>query len=965
MIHKAQKILKTVFGYDKFISLQADIIENVLSKNDTLVIMPTGGGKSLCYQIPALIFKGITVVVSPLISLMKDQVEQLSETGVSAVLLNSSLPLPQYRRNVELVKEKKIKLLYIAPESLLKPGILEMLSSVQIDCLAIDEAHCISAWGHDFRPEYRQLTEFRRRFPDAVCVALTATATTRVRSDIKTSLGFKASNEYVASFNRENLFIQIIPKNNAVDQTIRFIKKYPDQSGIIYCFTRRQVDDLYAVLDGEGFSVRPYHAGLSDMERKQNQEMFIKDDVQIIVATIAFGMGINKLNVRFVIHFDMPKNIESYYQEIGRAGRDGLYSHCVMFFSYGDVYKIKHFINSKNDSEKRVAGIQFNAFLRFAETDDCRRIPLLGYFGEEYLLENCNMCDNCLDHDRELTDITIYAQKFLSCVKRTGEIFGMAHIIDVLRGSTAKKVLKFRHDKLSTYGIGKDLSKKEWMGLARQFVHKRYLDQDMEYGSLKLTGSAWEVLRGKEEVMGRLIKVDEDKQMTQKGTDLTIRPEYEKDLFEILRKKRKELADGANVPPYVVFPDKTLVEMASFFPRNMESLLDIHGVGIVKSEKYGSNFIGLIKEYCEQHQIKEKPSETKKLTSKNINRYNKLRHVVVGEAFNAGKSIGDIMEDLNIKQDTVLNHLLKYLQEGCKLRYDDELLNLAKISKDQKQHVLETFEKIGPEFLKPVFDALDGTVGYEDLKIIRLYFLSKNNLTLKCSGKDHESFVDHYKHIVCLANSRKYSGRCVAGKEFVKDMIGNWIRPVSRQKTGELLEKSIIMQNGKMPELLDIIKISVKEQCPESYQTENYFFDENQWIKVGDFPVSKLSDLCDHVEDLWINGYHSHLGINDRIPTELADKTLTSSLLLIRPDTFSIIVDEGSKALKKVRGKFSYKNKNYSLTVTDPVIENRYLDKKTDEYVLTEKEIYLTVSIGEPFEGFCYKLIAAVIEPEL
>ncbi len=730
MIQKAKKILKTVFGYNEFISLQSDIIENVLSTNDTMAIMPTGGGKSLCYQIPALIFDGITIVVSPLISLMKDQVEQLSEAGVSAALLNSSLPPSQYRYNVERIKKGKIKLLYIAPESLLKPGILEMLSSVQIDCLAIDEAHCISAWGHDFRPEYRQLTEFRRRFPKAVCVALTATATKRVRNDIETSLGFKASNEHEASFNRENLFIQIIPKNNAVDQTIRFIKKYSDQSGIIYCFTRKQVDDLYMVLDREGFSVRPYHAGLSDRERKQNQEMFIKDDVQIIVATIAFGMGINKLNVRFVIHFDMPKNIESYYQEIGRAGRDGLYSHCVLLFSYGDVYKIKHFINRKNDSEKRVAGIQFNAFLQFVETDDCRRVPLLGYFGEEYTVENCNMCDNCLVKDRELTDITISAQKFLSCVKRTGEIFGMAHIIDVLRGSSAKKVLKFRHDKLSTYGIGKEYSKKEWTDLARQFVHKGYLNQDMEYGSLKLTDSAWDVLRGKEKVMGRLVKADEEK-MARKKTDLTIRPEYDRDLFEILRTKRKDLADVANVPPYVVFPDKTLIEMAAYFPRNMASLLNIHGVGIVKSEKYGSIFINLIKEYCEKHHIEEKPPETEKQIETISSHVAKLRHVVISETFNSGRSIENIMADFNIKQETVLNHLLKYLREGFTIRYDDELLNMVKISKDQKNHILETFEKMGPEFLKPVFDALNGEVGYEDLKVLRLCFLSKNNLTLK------------------------------------------------------------------------------------------------------------------------------------------------------------------------------------------------------------------------------------------
>ncbi len=606
MIDQAKKILKTVFGYDGFISLQEDVIENILRKNDTLVIMPTGGGKSLCYQIPALIFKGLTIVVSPLISLMKDQVEQLMESGVSAVLLNSSLTPNEYRRNVELIKKGKVKLLYLAPESLLKSSVLEMLSSLHVDCLAIDEAHCISAWGHDFRREYRQLVDVRSRFPNAVYIALTATATPRVRKDIKSSLGFEDSGEYVAGFNRENLFLQIVSKNNPLDQTLGFIRKFPGQSGIIYCFTRRQVDDLYTVLKDEGFSVRPYHAGLTEIERKQNQNLFIRDDTQIIVATIAFGMGINKPNVRFVVHFDMPKNMESYYQEIGRAGRDGLPAHCMLLFSYADIHKITHFINKKNEHEKRVAHIHLNAFLNFVETDDCRRIPLLNYFGEEYSIEKCNMCDNCLAGEKELTDITIPAQKFLSCVKRTGEMFGMGHIIDVLRGSTARKVLKFGHNKLSTYGIGKEFSKKQWMLLARQFLHKKLMIQDMEYGSLKLTDKAWDVFQDKKTVLGHLKKEYNDKD-TEEESKIKTTPDHDKDLFEILRKKRKNLADDAGVPPYVIFSDRTLIEMAAYFPQTMESFLDIHGVGIAKREKYGSIFLGLIQEHCRDREIKERP----------------------------------------------------------------------------------------------------------------------------------------------------------------------------------------------------------------------------------------------------------------------------------------------------------------------------------------------------------------------
>jgi len=600
MIDRAKTILGDVFGYDEFRPLQREIIGNVLKKRDTLVIMPTGGGKSLCYQIPALIFKGLTVVVSPLISLMKDQVEQLTELDVPAVFLNSSLSNEEYSRNVKLVKKNGVKLLYLAPEALLTPGMLSMLSSLQVDCLAIDEAHCISEWGHDFRPEYRQLVEVRFRFPSATCIALTATATPRVQEDIKNNLKFDASNEFIASFNRENLFIQITSKNSPISQTIEFLKNYPDQSGIIYCFSRRQVDDLYEILKSKGYSVRPYHAGLSDIERARNQELFIKDDVQIIVATIAFGMGIDKPNVRFVIHFDLPKNIETYYQEIGRAGRDGLRAHCLLLFSYADIQKIKYFINQKDDHEQRVANIHLNSLLQFVETDECRRIPLLTYFGEDYSTEKCDMCDNCLAGERTFVDITVPAQKFLSCVKRTDEMFGANHIIDVLRGSQSKKVLKFGHANLSTYGIGKEYSRKQWFHLARQFIQKGLMIQDTKYGSLKLTRKAYDVLKGKESVSGIL---EEEHLHDRKREGKKYEYEHDHVLFEKLRKKRKELADKAGLPPYVIFPDKTLIEMAAFFPRSEESLLRIHGVGAVKYSKYGAIFLNIINEYCRDHHI--------------------------------------------------------------------------------------------------------------------------------------------------------------------------------------------------------------------------------------------------------------------------------------------------------------------------------------------------------------------------
>ena len=410
-------ILKQTFGYDTFRPLQQDVIENVLSRKDTLAVMPTGGGKSLCYQIPSLMFDGLTVVVSPLISLMKDQVEQLRAFGVPSLFINSTLSPQAYQESMDHVRNGEVKLLYVAPETLLTQRILSLLDSVQVDCITIDEAHCISEWGHDFRPEYRQLVEVRKRFPKAVCLALTATATSRVRQDIRNTLKFSTTNEFVASFNRENLYIEVIPKREPVGQVIELLDRYKDQSGIIYCFSRKQVDELAAYLASKKYSARPYHAGLEDADRKKNQEAFIRDDVQIIVATVAFGMGINKPNVRFVIHFDLPKSVESYYQEIGRAGRDGLPAFCTLLYNYSDVVKINYFIDQKEGDEKRVAIQHLNAIVSFAEDErTCRRKPLLNYFGESYG-KPCDDHTNCLNNGCHLLFIQCRecAEKYEGC----------------------------------------------------------------------------------------------------------------------------------------------------------------------------------------------------------------------------------------------------------------------------------------------------------------------------------------------------------------------------------------------------------------------------------------------------------------------------------------------------------------------------------------------------------------------
>ncbi len=711
-----ESILKEVFGYDSFRPLQREVVENVLAGRDTLAIMPTGGGKSLCYQIPALLLDGLTLVVSPLIALMKDQVEQLRANGVPAVMLNSSLSPLEYQENMDQVRTGSARLLYVAPETLLSERIFSLLSTLRLAILTIDEAHCISEWGHDFRPEYRQLVEVRHRFPQAVCLALTATATPRVRTDIKSSLGFTQSNEFIASFNRENLFIEVAPKRDPIQQTSRFLLRFKDQSGIIYCFSRRQVDELASYLAAKGYSVRPYHAGLEDDERRRNQEAFIRDDAQIIVATIAFGMGINKPNVRFVLHFDLPKSIEGYYQEIGRAGRDGLPAHCLLLYNYSDVAKLRYFIEQKDDNERRVAAQHLDAIVRYAEDEhNCRRKPLLAYFGEPYAPSNCNNCDNCTSAPMPLTDITIPAQKFLSCVKRTGERFGAAHVVDVLRGSKGEKVLRNGHDKLSTYGIGEELSQKQWMHLARQLVQAGYLNQDGEFRTLSLSTKALDALRKRTPILGLLQEVEErPRNVKARQTEL----EYNHALFALLRQKRKELADWAGVPPYVIFSDKTLVEMAAYYPQSLDSLLDMNGVGRVKLNQYGEAFLEVIKDYCAKKGLQEKRKKTRREKSDTGRRY-----VFVGEAYNSGQSIQELMVHCHVTAGTILDHLTRFVMAGHSLRVGDDLLAISSTSPDDQQAVTQAFDELGTTVLKPVFERLGGRVNYAELKILRLVYL--------------------------------------------------------------------------------------------------------------------------------------------------------------------------------------------------------------------------------------------------
>ena len=721
MIQQAQKILQETFGYDSFRPLQDNVIKNVLQKKDTLVIMPTGGGKSLCYQIPAIIFNGLTVVVSPLISLMKDQVEQLEEYGVPALFLNSSLTPEMYRQNVNRLRSGEAKLLYLAPETLMMESTRRLLSEMTVDCFTIDEAHCISEWGHDFRPEYRQLATLRQDFPNAVCLALTATATPRVREDIRQILEMKDSAVFVASFNRKNLLLKVADKENPLDQILDFLYTRPKQSGIIYCFSRRQVDELYEDLKSEGHSVLPYHAGLSESERNDNQDAFIRDDARIIVATIAFGMGINKPDVRFIIHHDMPQNIESYYQQIGRSGRDGLQADCLLLYSYSDRQKIQYFINQKEGNEKKVAEQHLDSLIHYLEFDRCRRIPLLNYFGEDYSNNDCGMCDNCLRHKDDLQDFTVQAQKYMSCIARTDEMYGAYHIADILRGSKAKKIKQNGHDQLSTYGIGTEWSKNQWIQLSRLLIRKGYINKDPEHGSLLLTDDAKPVLKGDELVHGILDRTQTGTDKARLKTSSDVEKKYNEHLFEELRKKRKELADEQEIPPYAIFPDATLMEMAYFYPQSEENLIGIYGVGSAKLKKYGALFLNIIHEFCDENNIEERSGGLRKKVKKSTS--NK-KHEQVGREYNKGKSISHLAEQFGVKQVTILSHLKKFVDDGNSID-PKNVLAASTLSERKKDEVYKTMKKTGPELLKPVYEDLNKTVDYNELRILQLAYLAE------------------------------------------------------------------------------------------------------------------------------------------------------------------------------------------------------------------------------------------------
>lgn len=595
--------LKTTFGYGEFRPLQREIIETHLAGRDVFALLPTGGGKSLCFQLPALLRPGLTIVVSPLIALMKDQVDQLQAAGVAATYLNSSLTAEESRSRLRGLHRHEWRLLYVAPERLMLDDWQENLKNWNVAAIAIDEAHCVSEWGHDFRPEYRQLAKLRAALPGVPLMALTATATDRVRTDIVQQLQLRDPAVFVASFNRPNLTYRVVPKDQPLKQIIDFVRKREHESGIIYCASRAAAERVAESLAGRGFSARPYHAGLDAAERARNQEQFLRDDTRIICATIAFGMGINKPNVRWVVHHDLPKNIEGYYQETGRAGRDGLPGDCLLLFSAGDIAKQTHFLDEMtNPAEQAVARAQLRQIVHYAETAGCRRSELLEYFGEKFPLENCGACDNCLE-PRESYDGTVLAQKFLSCLYRiaqnTSFNVGLNHVIEILVGADTDKIRRWGHDRLTTYGIGKDVPRTRWAAIGRELMRLGYVGvAEGEFATLELTPEGRAVLTSRAAItLTKTMDLPKARRVSRREGDIAC----DEILFERLRELRKRLADERGVPAYIVFGDTTLREMARAYPTRLSELGGISGVGEKKRAEYGEAFTQAIAAFLEHN----------------------------------------------------------------------------------------------------------------------------------------------------------------------------------------------------------------------------------------------------------------------------------------------------------------------------------------------------------------------------
>ena len=700
------EVLTTTFGYANFRHNQAEIINSLVEGKDVLTLMPTGGGKSLCYQIPAMVRSGTGIVISPLIALMQDQVDALKQLNISAAFLNSSMGSQEINETERKLIDGEYQLLYIAPERLLSSRMINLLRRVEVSLFAIDEAHCVSQWGHDFRKEYQQLSVLHEYFPNVPRVALTATADNRTRQEIINQLNLHSAVTFLNSFDRPNIRYTVGEGQNSRDQLWKFIQReHPEDAGIIYCLSRKKVDSTAAWLAAKGKTALPYHAGLSDEERRTNQSRFLREDNIIIVATIAFGMGIDKPDVRFVAHLNLPKSIEAYYQETGRAGRDGQPANAWMAYGLQDVILLRQMLQSAdaNDQYKRLSNHKLDAMLALCELTTCRRQAILAYF-DEVKKKPCGNCDNCLNPP-ETIDGTEASRKALSTIYRSGQLFGTNYVIDILLGRTNERIVKNSHDKLSTYGIGKELKEHDWRQLLRQLIAQGYINVDVEgHGSLKLSEKCRPLLRGEENLQMHKPREEtaptssREKKAKTKAKELQ---PWDAPLFEALRAKRTELASEQNVPPYVIFHDATLISMAQRRPINPNELQFIQGVGETKLERYGEIFLRIIKDHPLPEILSHNFSDTVKHTLY-------LRHL--------GKELDDIAKERELNPGTIYSHLSEAIAEGYIDLHD--VISLTDEEIGEISHMIEYLDVSKESKLKPLFEALDEQYEYGVLRCV-------------------------------------------------------------------------------------------------------------------------------------------------------------------------------------------------------------------------------------------------------
>lgn len=710
-------LLKKYFGYDTFRPLQEEIINNVLKGKDSFVLMPTGGGKSLCYQLPALKLSGLTLVVSPLIALMKDQVDALQANGISAEFINSSQLAAKIEEIKNRVLNKEIKILYLAPERFSSSGFLDFLKKLEISLIAIDEAHCISEWGHDFRPDYRNLSILKKLFVSVPVIALTATATEKVREDIVKHLNLQKAPLFLSSFNRENLHLSVVEKRQAFPKLVNLLQKYKNDSVIIYCFSRKETEEIAANLKINGFNAAAYHAGLETHKRQLVQDLFIKDKVNVIVATIAFGMGIDKPDVRLVVHYTFPKTLEGYYQEIGRAGRDGLKSECVLFYNYADTRKHEFFINQIDDVLlQQLSQEKLGEVLTYCELATCRKKYLLKYFSEDLISDNCCACD-CCTSVKEMFNATEITKKILSAIWRTDNKYGKNYIIEVLLGKKTQKILINHHHELSVYALVKNYSSGALNQIISQLINLNYINKtDGKYPILSVSRKGVDFLNSSDDLM--LSQPEKDLVITNKKK---IELDYNEELFLTLRELRRKLAEEANVPPFVIFGDVSLREMAYYFPANSKSFAQIAGVGIKKLEQYCEIFLPVINSFAKDHNISPVAhnSHNKKEEAKEVKIIKSVYFLKTKELIQKKVPVARIAKHLSLSQDTIISHIERMLDAGETLD-----LEYLKLPRDRFEVMKKAYAKIGDEKLKPVFEFLEAKYTYDELKLARVLLRS-------------------------------------------------------------------------------------------------------------------------------------------------------------------------------------------------------------------------------------------------